>query len=108
MIVWFVASEVMLRTILHTPGPSLDEVVWGNIVTEANRARVIGYLASGALLAAAVFTLSVVAVPMMIDWNASASEAIVTSARAMLRNIPAMLVGAHSSSRSRRSDFSRC
>jgi uncharacterized membrane protein len=92
VIVWFVASEVMLRAILHTPGPSFDMVFWGNIATEANRPQIIGYIASGAVLAVVVFTLSVVAVPMMVDWNASASEAMMMSARVMLRNIPAMLV----------------
>jgi uncharacterized membrane protein len=92
VIVWFVASEVMLRTILHTPAPSLDVALWGGIATEANQPQILGYIGSGAVLAAVVFTLSVVAVPMMIDRNASASDAMMASARVMLRNLPAMLV----------------
>jgi uncharacterized membrane protein len=92
VVVWFVASEVMLRSILHIPGPSLDVALWGAIATEANRPLIIGYIGSGAVLAAVVFTLSVVAVPMMIDRNASASEAMWASAHVMLRNLPAMLV----------------
>ena len=92
VVVWFVASEVMLRSILHIPGPSLDVALWGGIATEANRPQIIGYIGSGAVLAAVVFTLSVVAVPMMIDRNASASEAMWASAHVMLRNLPAMLV----------------
>lgn len=92
VVVWFVASEVMLRSILHTPGPSLDVAMWGGIANASNRPEIIGYLASGAALAAVVFTLSVVAVPMMIDRNVSAIEAMMVSARATLRNVPAMLV----------------
>lgn len=92
VIVWCVVSEVMLRTILHTPGPSLDVALWDGIATGANRTQILGYIGSGAVLAAIVFTLSVVAVPMMIDKNASASEAMIASARVMLRNLPAMLM----------------
>jgi uncharacterized membrane protein len=91
-VVWFVASEVMLRSILHTSGPSLDVALWGGIATAENRPEIIGYLASGAVLAVLVFMLSVVAVPMMIDRNASAADAMLTSVRATVRNIPAMLV----------------
>lgn len=92
VVVWFVASEVMLRSMLHMPGPSLDIALWGGIATAANRPEIIGYLASGAVLAAVVFVLSVVAVPMMIDRNAGAADAMLASLRATLRNIPAMLV----------------
>jgi uncharacterized membrane protein len=92
VVVWFVASEVMLRSILHTSGPSLDVALWGGVATAANQPQIIGYIASGALLAAVVFTLSVVAVPMMIDRNASATEAMLASVRATIRNLPAMLV----------------
>jgi uncharacterized membrane protein len=91
VVVWFVASEVMLRSILHVPGPSLDVTLWGGIAAE-NRPEIVGYIASGAVLAAVVFMLSVVAVPMMIDRNASAADAMLASVRATLRNIPALLV----------------
>jgi uncharacterized membrane protein len=37
VVVWFVASEVMLRSILHTPGPSLDVAMWGGIANASNR-----------------------------------------------------------------------
>jgi uncharacterized membrane protein len=92
VVVWFLASEVMLRSILHTSGPSLDVALWGGVANAANRPEILGYIASGAVLAAVVFMLSVVAVPMMIDRKASASEAMLTSMRVTIRNLPAMLV----------------
>ena len=92
VVVWFVASEVMFRTILHTSGPSLDVALWGGVTNAANRPEILGYIGSGAVLAAVVFALSVVTVPMMIDRNASASEAMWASVRVTMRNLPAMLV----------------
>jgi uncharacterized membrane protein len=55
-------------------------------------AQVLGYIGSGAVLAALVFSMSVVAVPLMIDRHASASDAIRASARASFANLPAMLL----------------
>jgi uncharacterized membrane protein len=92
VVVWFVASEVMLRSILHTSGPSLDVALWGGVANAANRPEILGYIGSGAVLAVVVFMLSVVAVPMMIDRNASASEAMWASIRVTMRNLPAMLL----------------
>jgi uncharacterized membrane protein len=46
------------------------------------------------VLAGVVFTLSVVAVPLIIDRHASASEAMWTSVRVTFANLPAMLVWA--------------
>ena len=54
----------------------------------------LGYVASGAVLAVMVFAVSVVSVPLIIDRHASASDAIRTSLRATFANLPAMLVWA--------------
>jgi len=48
----------------------------------------------GAVLAVIVFVMSVVAVPLIIDRHAGASDAIRASLRATLFNLPAMLVWA--------------
>ena len=52
------------------------------------------YIACGGVLAAIVFGVSVVAVPLIIDRHASASDAMRTSLRVTLANFPAMLVWA--------------
>jgi uncharacterized membrane protein len=90
-VVWFVASEVMLRSILHLSGPGFAEVLWGGFTDTASRAQVFAYVISGAVLAAIVFTVSVVAVPLIIDQNASAPAAMWASVRATRANLPAML-----------------
>ncbi len=92
VVVWFVASEVTLRSILQTAGPSLDVTLWGGVTNAANRPEITAYVVSGAVLASIVFMLSVVAVPMMLDRNATATEAVWASVRATLHNWPAMLI----------------
>jgi len=91
-IVWFVASEVMLRSIWHSVGPTLAETLWGGFTESANRAQLIAYIGSGAVLAALVFTLSVVAVPLITDRNATMTDAIWASIKVTFWNLPAMLV----------------
>jgi uncharacterized membrane protein len=90
--VWFVASEVMLRSVLQLSGPTTGEVLWGGFTETASRAQIIAYVGSGAVLAALVFAVSVVSVPLIIDRQASATEAVWGSLKATLSNIPAMLV----------------
>jgi uncharacterized membrane protein len=91
-VIWFAASEVMLRSMLDVSGPGLGDVLWGGFTDTASRAQVLAYVASGAVLAAIVFTVSVVAVPLIIDQRMSATAAMWISIRATLANIPAMAV----------------
>jgi uncharacterized membrane protein len=57
-------------------------------------AQWLAYIACGGVLAAIVFGVSVVAVPLIIDRHASASQAMRTSLRVTLANFPAMIVWA--------------
>jgi uncharacterized membrane protein len=52
----------------------------------------LAYIGSGAVLAGIVFTLSVVAIPLIIDRHATAAEAMWASIKATMWNLPAMLV----------------
>lgn len=90
-LLWFVFSAVVLETALNASVPSLSVAVWGG-AGALGMAQLLGYIGSGALLAAFVFSVSVVAVPLMIDRHASASDAIRASVRATFANLPAMLV----------------
>jgi uncharacterized membrane protein len=92
--IWFVASEVMLRSILHSPELSAPEMLWGGFTHEASRAEMMTYVGFGAVLAVAVFATSVVTIPLIIDRRATATQAVGASINATLRNIPAMLVWA--------------
>jgi len=91
---WFVLSGVVLQSVLHTSSPSLGQALWGSLTDAASLPQVLAYVGSGAVLAAIVFTLSVVAVPLIIDRHASALDAMWISARATFWNLPAMLVWA--------------
>lgn len=93
-IVWFIASTVLLQSALGLRVPSLAVALWGGAGDFAGTREVLAYFSSGALFAVAVFMLSVVAVPLIIDRQASASEAMWASIRASLHNIPAMLLWA--------------
>lgn len=90
-LLWFGFSAVVLETALSAPAPSVAVVLWGG-AAPLSAVQVLGYVAAGAILAAFVFTVSVVAVPLLIDRHATAGEAIRASARATVANLPAMLV----------------
>jgi uncharacterized membrane protein len=91
-LLWFVFSAVVLETALNASVPSLAVALWGGGTDSPGMGQVLGYVGSGALLAAFVFSVSVVAVPLMIDRHASAGDAIRASVRATFANLPAMLV----------------
>jgi uncharacterized membrane protein len=93
-VIWFVASAAMLQTVFHTSVPSLAAALWGSSADVMSRSQLLGYIASGAVLAAIVFVLSVVAVPLIIDRHATAMDAMWISIRVTLANLPAMLVWA--------------
>ena len=93
-LLWFTASTVLLTATLHLAVPSLAVTMWGGAREFADLREASAYLASGALLAIAVFALSVIAVPLIIDRHATAGEAMTNSVRVALHNIPAMIVWA--------------
>lgn len=92
--VWFLLSALVLQSVLHTSVPSLGVALWGGFTDAASRPQILAYVGSGAVLAALVFTLSVVAVPLIIDRHASALDAMWISIKATFWNLPAMLVWA--------------
>jgi uncharacterized membrane protein len=92
-ILWFVLSGILLGSVLSTPVPSLAVALWGGS-TSINMSQLLSYVVCGAVLAAIVFALSVVAVPLMIDRHASAADAIRASLRVTFANLPAMLLWA--------------
>jgi uncharacterized membrane protein len=92
-VLWFLLSAVLLQSVLSASAPSLAVALWGGS-TNIGVAQVLGYVGSGAVLATVVFAVSVVAVPLIIDRHASASEAIRASLRTTVTNLPAMLVWA--------------
>jgi uncharacterized membrane protein len=91
-VLWFVLSAILLSA-LSAPAPSLAVALWGGS-SMFTPSQLLGYIACGAVLAAIVFSVSVVSVPLIIDRHASAREAMRASVRVTLANLPAMLVWA--------------
>jgi uncharacterized membrane protein len=91
-VLWFVLSAMLLSA-LSAPAPSLAVALWGGsgMLTPS---QLSGYIGCGAVLAAIVFSVSVVSVPLIIDRHATAREAMRASIRATMANLPAMLLWA--------------
>ena len=92
-LLWFVLSAILLESVLSASAPSLAVALWGG-AGMLSTSQVLGYVVCGGILAAIVFALSVVAVPLIIDRHARASEAMRASLRVTFANLPAMLVWA--------------
>jgi uncharacterized membrane protein len=91
-VIWFAVSAVMLESVFHVEAPSMQETLYRGFIDQMNRSQVEAYFIVGGALAALVFVLSVVSVPLIIDKNATAGQAMATSVRAAFTNIPAMIV----------------
>jgi uncharacterized membrane protein len=89
---WFGASAILLGSVFHVAAPSISETLYRGFIDSSNRSQVLAYVVIGGVLAASVFALSAVAIPMIIDRKASAGEAMRVSLSAVFGNIPAMIV----------------
>jgi uncharacterized membrane protein len=92
-LLWFIVSGILLESILSAPAPSLAVALWGG-ATMLTPSQVLSYVVCGGVLAAIVFAVSVVSVPLIIDRHARASDAMRTSLRVTFANLPAMAVWA--------------
>jgi uncharacterized membrane protein len=91
-VAWFALSALLLGSVFHIPAPNVSETMYRGFIDSANRSQVLGYIGAGGVLAAAVFAISVVAIPLIIDRHATATEAMLASIKAVMTNIPAMIL----------------
>ncbi len=91
-LIWFAISAVMLATVFHVAAPDMRETLYRGFLESTNRTQVLAYVAVGGILAAAVFAVSVVSIPMMIDRHATTGQAMRTSIKCAFANIPAMIL----------------
>jgi uncharacterized membrane protein len=91
-VVWFGISAVMLGKVFHVAAPDMRETLYQGFFESTNRSQVLAYIAVGGVLAAAVFAVSVVAIPLIIDRHATAVQGMRASVTAVFTNIPAMIV----------------
>jgi len=90
--VWFGISAVLLGTVFHIVTPDIRETLYRGFLDSTNRSQVLAYIVVGGVLATAVFVVSVVAIPLIIDRHATAGQAMRASVNAVFRNIPAMIL----------------
>jgi uncharacterized membrane protein len=90
--VWFGLSALLLGTVFHIAAPDVSETLYRGFLDATNRSQVLAYIVIGGVLATAVFSVSVVAIPLMIDRHATAGQAMRASVNVVFRNIPAMIV----------------
>lgn len=93
-LIWFTLSGALYFKLVGNVAPSLEATMWGEITGLLSNSQLIAYVTVGAILAAAVFALSVVTIPMIIERHVDASTAMRMSLRVTLRDLPAMLVWA--------------
>ena len=89
---WFFISALLLGSVFHVAAPDMSETLYRGFLDSTNRSQVLAYICVGAMLATAVFVVSVTTIPMIVDQGASVGRAMRASVRAVLRNIPAMMV----------------
>jgi len=68
--------------------------MWGDISGQISNNQLMAYLAVGLILAATVFALSVVTIPMIVGRHVDAGTAMRMSLKVTWRDLPAMLVWA--------------
>ncbi len=93
-VVWFGLSGALYLGLVGSIAPSLETTMWGNVAEQISNSQLIAYFAIGLILAAIVFVLSVVTIPMIVDRHVDAGTAMRMSLRVIWRDFPAMLVWA--------------
>lgn len=95
--VWFIVSTFMLAQVMGSAAPDFGMstwAAWGELREMMTGEQLLSYMIVGGLLAAVVFSVSVVTVPMLIDREVSAGFAMRTSFRQTLSHLPIMIVWA--------------
>jgi len=91
---WFLVSEALLRPVFSVPSPSLIETLYRGFFEQMTPGEFVAYVAVGGTLALAVFAVSVISIPVILDRHASASQAIGASLEVVRRQPLTMFVWA--------------
>jgi uncharacterized membrane protein len=91
---WFILSEVTLRPLFPASSPSFAETLYRSFLEQVTPTECLAYVIAGGGLGLAVFAVSVVAVPVIIDRHAGTGQAIRASLEAVRHNPGAMVIWA--------------
>lgn len=91
--VWFGFSAMIFESYFHGELPAISGAIYQTSwITAAGTTFLVTYGAVGGVIAAGVFILTAVSVPMMMDRSTGLFAAMGTSVRAVMANLPAMLL----------------
>ncbi len=93
-VIWFALSGALYLGLVGNLAPGLELTLWGDVARQISGSQMIAYAGIGLVLAAMVFVLSVVTIPMVVERHVDAGTAMRMSLRVTLRDFPAMLVWA--------------
>jgi uncharacterized membrane protein len=91
---WFALTGFFIYGSTGSLAPSFEATIWGDVMRHISITQLTYYVGIGAVLAAGVFAVSVVSVPMIIDQHVDARVAMRMSLKVTARELPAMLVWA--------------
>ncbi|HEU4774298.1 MAG TPA: DUF2189 domain-containing protein [Lysobacter sp.] len=84
--VWLVVSTLVLNATLGPIAPDVERTLWDNALPMMSSSQWLAWAAIGGVLAVLSFSISVIAVPLMLDKHASAGDAMRGSLRAVARH----------------------
>ncbi|MCB1688320.1 MAG: DUF2189 domain-containing protein [Halioglobus sp.] len=93
-VIWFALSGALYLGLVGDLAPGLELTLWGDVARHLSTSQMIAYTGIGLVLAAIVFVLSVVTIPMIVERHVEASTAMHMSLRVTFQDFPAMLVWA--------------
>jgi uncharacterized membrane protein len=82
-VVWLAISTWVLDATMGSIAPNVEQTLWDNALQTLSSGQWLAWAAMGGVLAVLSFSISVIAVPLMLDRNASAGEAMRGSLRAV-------------------------
>jgi uncharacterized membrane protein len=91
---WFAVAEIVLRPLFPPSGPGFAEALYRSFLEQVAPGESLAYLIAAGGLALAVFAVSVVTVPVIIDRHTGAGPAIHASLEVVRRNPAAMVTWA--------------
>lgn len=91
---WERLSAILFALFFRGDFPDINNFAKNLFLSGDHLQFVVAYLVAGGVLAATVFALSVVAIPMLLDRKVDVITAAMTSLRAVLQNLGAMLLWA--------------
>lgn len=84
--VWLVASTWVLNATLGPLAPSVEQSLWDSTLRTMSSGQWVAWAMIGTVLAIASFAISVIAVPLILDQEATTGEAIRGSLRTVARH----------------------